>query len=209
MYDAGPTPPRSPYADEPRERGSSAGAWAAAALVLALGALVFAVLSHLRITELEDRVASLEEERGGLSDTTSAASPPPPTFVTTSPEAFGQPPDPDAARSDVVAAFSAVYDPNVGVETRLQLVDDVTGVAAAIRQAAAGPNGAVVATVTASVIDVQFLSPTRARVGYSLIVPGREPLSGRVGEARVAAGAWKVTRSTVCTDLLVVGGACG
>jgi len=119
------------------------------------------------------------------------------------------PPDAVQARADVIAAFAAVYDPSAGVESRIRLIDDSTGVAAAIRQAAAGPNGALVASATVNVNDVEFLSPTRAKVIYGLTIPGQPPILGREGEARVAAGAWKVTRATVCTDLEAIGGACG
>ena len=197
-----------------RERGSSAGAWAAAALVLALGALIFAVLAHIRVSDLEDRVAVLESDAalrpsattpsGALVDPLGTA--PPPTDAAV---AASAPADPSQARADIIAAFSSVYDPASGVEARLRLVDDTTGIAAALRQAIAGPNGAAVSSATVNVNDVQFLSATRARVIYGLTVAGQPAALGRSGEARVAAGAWKVTRSTICADLEAVGGACG
>lgn len=205
--------------DEPqRERGSTAGAWAAAAVVLALGALIFAVLAHVRITDLEDRVATLEAEassrstRAGLSDGFDE------TIGSTvgdlgapsgSADPAAAPLDAEQARVDVIAAFTAVYDPAAGIESRVRLIDDATGVAAAIRQAAAGPNGPVIASVAVDVNQVDFVSATRAHVIYGLTVPGQAPILGREGEARVVAGAWKVTRATVCADLEAVGGACG
>lgn len=89
------------------------------------------------------------------------------------------PPDPAQARADIVAAFAAVYDPNSGVDVRLRLIDDATGVAAAMRQAEAGPNAAALTSVTVNVNDVQYLSATRARAVYSLSVPGQPPVLGR------------------------------
>lgn len=198
-----------------RERGSSAGAWAAAALVLALGALVFAVLAHIRVSDLEDRVGVLETELSMRpSPTTPAGGLSEPVGSTAAPAAGAEttvtgPPDPERAKAEVTAAFASVYDPASGVESRLRLVDDTTGVAAAFRQVEAGPNGSVISTAVVNVNDVQFLSPTRAKVIYGLTVPGQAPILGRAGEARVAAGAWKVTRATVCGDLVAVGGSCG
>jgi len=202
MSSVGPEPPR--------ERGSSAGAWAAAALVLALGALIFAVLAHVRVSELEDRIGVLESENALRSPLTSLVDPldPVPTTPISSPEGGGEPPDPSTARADVIAAFSAVYDSRAAIDDRLRLVDDTTGVAAALRQAAAGPNAAVINSATVNVNDVTFSSPTRATVVYGLAVPGQPPILGRSGEARVDGGAWKVTRATVCADLTAVGAPC-
>ncbi|MEI2652731.1 MAG: hypothetical protein V9G12_11380 [Microthrixaceae bacterium] len=116
------------------------------------------------------------------------------------------PPDPAQAR-DIVAAFAAVYDPNSGVDARLRLIDDATGVAAAMRRAEAGPNAAALTSVTVNVNDVQYLSATRSSF-YSLSVPDQPPVVGREGQARVASGVWKVTRATVCADLDAIGSAC-
>ena len=77
-----------------------------------------------------------------------------------------------------------------------------------MRRAEAGPNAAALTSVTVNVNDVQYLSATRARVVYSLSVPGQPPVLGREGQARVASGAWKVTRATVCADLDAIGSAC-
>lgn len=204
-----------PEPEYEHERGSSAGAWAAAALVLALGALIFAVLAHIRASDLEGRVGTLESELAARPSPPSPdgalADPPVPTVAPTAvvPTTVVPPPDPAQARAEVIAAFASVYDPTSGVDARMRLVDDTTGVAAAIRQAEAGPNGAAISTATVNVNDVEFLSPTRAKVIYGLVVPGEAPILGRSGEARVAAGAWKVTRATVCADLEAIGGSCG
>jgi hypothetical protein len=195
-----------------RERGSSAGAWAAAALVLALVALVFAVLAHIRVSDLEDRVAVLESDNALRPSATLPSGvldePLGSTLPSGGESVAAAPPDPAQARADIVAAFAAVYDPNSGVDVRLRLIDDATGVAAAMRQAEAGPNAAALTSVTVNVNDVQYLSATRARVVYSLSVPGQPPVLGREGQARVASGAWKVTRATVCADLDAIGSAC-
>ena len=55
---------------------------------------------------------------------------------------------------------------------------------------------------------MSFTSATRARVDYTLSIDGSPP-SQLSGEARVVSGEWKVTRATVCRDLLVFGATCG
>lgn len=212
-----PTPPTYRPADgRAHERGSTTGAWAAAAVVLAVGALIFAVLAHLRISELEDRVGVLEaanaaraasDPTGGLVDPGPGATLPGP--APTDDVAGTQPADVAAAKESVIAAFGAVYSPTATVDERVRGVDDPTGVAAALRQAIAGPSGTAVTAVTVNVNDVRFTSASRATVIYGLTMPGQPPVLGRQGEARVAAGAWKVTRATVCSDLAAVGGDCG
>lgn len=192
-----------------RERGSSAGAWAAAALVLALGALAFAVIAHIRVTDLEGRVAVLESEiaagREPLAELPADELPAddPSTDLPAAPS------DEAAARAGVIAAFGSVYDPAAAIDDRVRMVDDPTGVGDALRQIAAGPNAVAVTSATVEVNDVNFTSPARAKVVYTVIAPGQAPISGREGEARVDGGTWKVTRATVCADLLAVGGNCG
>ncbi|MFN8053141.1 MAG: hypothetical protein U0Q22_16970 [Acidimicrobiales bacterium] len=202
------TPPDRP---PDRQRGSAAGAWAAAAVVLAVGALVFGVLAHIRITDLEDRVAALEADGDTRTGTTPAATGFRENIGSTTiatPAAIG-PADPVAARAAVVAAFGSVYDGTNGIEVRLRMIDDPTGVEQAIRSLQSGPNALAVNAATVNVNDVTFTSPTRASVIYGIAVSGQPAALGRTGEARVEAGAWKVTRATVCGDLAAAGGSCG
>jgi len=202
--------------DEPLpERGSTAGAWAAAAIVLAVGSLIFAVGAHLRETDLEQRVTELEvaaADRAALDASGSGARPP---AVTTATVPVGGattapvgPPDPDAARAQVISAFGTAYDPARAIEERVTLVDDATGVREALASVAQGPNAVVAASIAVNVNDVQFRSPTRARVIYTITVGAGPPAIGIEGEARVAAGTWKVTRATVCRDLAAVNAVC-
>lgn len=201
--------PELPHAGErPRSEGSAAGAWAAAAIVLAVGALAFGVTAHLRANDLQHRVTELESAaRDGSATTAPAVVPTSTTLlapVTTAPG----PVEAEAARSDVIAAFTAVYGGAGGMEGRLTRIDDRTGVQRAIEALTRGPNAAY-ATAAVNVNDVRFTSDTRATVIYGVSVGGQQTVVGREGEARVAGGSWKVTRATICADLAALGVPCG
>lgn len=195
-----------------RERNAAAGAWAAAAFVLAIGALGFGVTAHLRANELEAEVARLTatapqraaeggEDLGSGAEGSSGAD-----------GAGSTATDPDGSSDDarvaVVRAFTSVYDSTRSIEDRMSRVDDPTGVAEALETLEAGPNGQYVKQVVVSVNDVRFLSDTEAEVTYTITIPTMEPATGRSGKARLIEGTWKVARVTLCGDLVAAGGGC-
>ena len=108
-----------------------------------------------------------------------------------------QPSDPEAP-AKVIAAFAKVYGGTAGDLTRLEAIDDPRGVADATNAALAGPYGGIVQNARAEVAEITFDRPDHAWVAYSLT---GSPLGSRKGEAVLVDGRWKVTRSTVCTDL--------
>lgn len=205
----------------PGGRGdSTAGAWAAAAIVLALGALAFGVWAQLRVNDLESELDTaraldvLAEDAGTVSsdaasgdggavaeDTTTTTVDVPPTST--------QPADPDDARAEITEAFETVYDGGLPIVERLALLDDTSGVERAMRGAANGEFGDSLLTLTATVEDVTFASSARALVVYSTSALGIDPQPARRGEARISGGQWKVTRATVCSDLSALGSSCG
>ena len=198
--------------DDDRDRGVSAGAWAAAALVLALGGLGFGVAAHLRVTDLEQRLSAVEAAQGTRAASSAALGPNVSSTqlpaVSTTSAVTETPPDVASARASITSAFTAVYNGGLADEARLALIDDPTGVDAAIMAARAGANAAVASTIAAQVSDITFTSATRATVTYTVGVAGQPPSSPRQGSARLASGTWKVTRDTVCTDLAVIGAPC-
>ena len=199
--------------EEPRDRGVTAGAWAAASLVLALGGLGFGVAAHLRVTDLEERLSAVEAAQnsagrsGGSALGTGVSSTRVPAISTTT-VASEPPPDVAAAKASILTAFTTVYNGGLPNETRLALIDDPTGVDAALTAAITGTNAAVASTISAQVSDIVFSSATRATITYTVGVAGQPPSSPRQGAARLASGTWKVTRETVCTDLAVIGSPC-
>lgn len=190
-------------------------------MVLAVGALGFGVVGHLRADELEEQVADLRaatrEPRTAApaATTTSTTSSTTTTSTTTAPggagavAVTGDPLDPVVARRAIEVAFDAVYDGGAGSSVRIAAVDDPTGIEDALRVLYLGPSAEAARTSSATVSAVSFTSPTRAAVGYTVAVAGVPELAVRLGEARIAGGSWKVTRATVCADLAVLEAPCG
>jgi len=188
----------------------SAGAWAAAALVLGLGGLLFGVVAHLRTSNLEARVDQLEQATV-QSETPSDTSPDEaasPSTAMTATVVETQPDDVAAARKGVTDAYTAVYDGSKPQSARLVLIDDPTDVGAAMTFAAAGDVGQAYERTRARVDEVAFTSADEATVRYRVILDGAPTLDARIGEAVFVDDRWKVTRETVCADLEEVGAPC-
>jgi hypothetical protein len=184
---------------------ASTGAWAAAAVVLALGGLGFGVVAQVRTSDLEDRVDRLEITLAQKARTPASTT----TVVDNTPTTLGrQPESPDEARADVLHAFDVAYDGAKPIEERLSFVDDTSGVAAAITSTASGPFAEQAARSRVRVDDVTFTSAVEATVRYVVVSGGVAQLDDRVGAARNVGGTWKVTRDTICTDLVAAGANC-
>ena len=191
-----------------RERNAASGAWAAAAVVLAVGALLFGFTAHVRANDLEAQLVQLRSETAGARE--GSAVEPQALTIPTQPEPTEDGPSASegAARIGVTRAFSTVYDSSRPVEDRLALIDDPAGIGAALAAAEAGENGPLIRQVVVSVNDVRFATPGAAQVIYTLTVPNMEPISGRSGAAVFADGVWKVSRTTICGDLVDIGSGC-
>lgn len=119
-----------------------------------------------------------------------------------------QPADPKAARAEIAAAYSIVYDFSKPVAGRLAHIDDPRGVEEATRDVASGQFGSSALNSSARVLAVDFTSPDTARVAYELRVNGTPMFGTRRGAARLVDGTWKVSRATVCADLALADGRC-
>ena len=194
--------------------GSGAGAWAAAALVLGLGGLIFGLLAQMRVSSVEQRVDTLEAARAAApvsvpvsSTTTTRAESD--TTTTASPAPFSnEPDDPAAATEAVIAAFEIVYDGTRTPSARAARVEPPTDVELAIRAAEQGPSGPQFSSTTVTVHQVTFTSPTDASVQYEVFVGGTDSLGRSNGAAVRVGSSWKVSRSTVCVDLAEAGSDC-
>jgi hypothetical protein len=183
-------------------RESTTGAWAAAAVVLAVGALAFGVVAQVRATDLEDRVTQLEAlGRQPIA----AVAPGRSTTTTLRTVDAGN----IAAETAVRHAFGAVYDASTPASERLAAVDDPRGVEQAFRQAATGQFSGQATQASVNVSAVNFTSETGARVSYEILIGGQPRFTDRIGTAALVGGAWRVSRTTVCTDLQLVGATCG
>ena len=127
------------------------------------------------------------------------------------PEPGEQPADVESAQAAVLYAFGVAYEGTQPLAERLVVIDDPTGVEAAIQQVSVGSFSAAM-TGTKFVSDgLVFISPTEAVVKYHLVLPaglGPTELSGRLGKATLIDGVWKVSRATLCGDLSMGGGYC-
>ncbi|NLA35943.1 MAG: hypothetical protein GX868_09680 [Actinobacteria bacterium] len=197
-----------------RERNAAAGAWAAAAVVLAVGALLFGFTAHIRANDLEAQLVQLRTQTAtvagdpsgsGASGATSGGAAP---ATSATANAAGPTEAEGAARVAITRAFSTVYDSSRPVGDRLALIDDPAGIGDALAAAEAGENGALIRQVVISVNDVRFSTPAAAQVAYTLTVPNMAPITGRSGAAVFLDGVWKVSRTTICGDLVQIGSGC-
>jgi hypothetical protein len=193
-----------------RSEGSAA-AWAAAAVVLAVGALGFGVAAQVRLTHLEQRID--RQQATTRASATSRPLAPPTTFdgtpsTTTTTVVDAAPANDVVARSSVIHAYQTVYDGSAPTDTRLAFIDDPTGVSAAFQMAASGRLATQASAIKARIDSVTFDSAVEASVRYAILVNGIPQFDHRVGTARFDNGLWKVTRATVCGDLLEAGAPC-
>jgi len=178
-------------------RESTNGAWAAAAVVLAVGGLGFGVVAQIRVSNLEERVTQIQT----VGSLPAAAAP-----RTTIPplQANNQ-----AAETQVRHAFDAVYDPATAAAERLAAVDDPRGVDVAFKSVASGQSARNASQASLDITEVEFTSETAARVRYAILIGGLPRFVGRIGDASFVGGAWRVSRGTVCADLALIGAKCG
>lgn len=189
--------------------GDTAGAWAAAAVVLALGALAFGLYGQIRAADLEDRVTQLEAQRRAAPtfEVTTTLAPIARVGATTHAGDAGGAVD-DSTRAGIRQAFQSAYSAGTPADQRLSAIDDPEGVEAALKTALAGPFGQQASGISVVVSDITMVSETSAQVKYSILVAGQPQYADRVGAAVYFKGSWRVSRATFCTDLATVGARC-
>jgi hypothetical protein len=197
--------------------GSATGAWAAAAVVLAVGALAFAVNAHYRLNnmqramdEMQSRTVAVDTTVDRITTTTrfipgSALS----TAPTTAAPNPGRPDDTATAETAIRAAFATAFDASKPITERLGAIDDSRGVAAALQAAVSGQFKDQASNSRGSVATITFTSRASADVMYSVLIGGQVQGDPKLGSAREAGGTWKVTRSTVCSLLESISAPCG
>jgi hypothetical protein len=199
---------RAQWGEEGRAE-SSAGAWAAAAVVLALGALGFGVASQMQVQDLERRIHSLEQTSQIPTITREAAAEGPTTTATPPPTDDGSAAVlPGFDREEVETAFEIVYDGSRPIDQRIQYVDDPAGIVESFQTLSSGELAATASQLRAVIDQVTFTSTMTATVTYRITTEGSGGGDERIGSARLHDGVWKVTRSTVCADLEDGGAPC-
>ena len=119
-----------------------------------------------------------------------------------------QPPDPDAARAAVRAAYEQAWNHTSTRDQKLAAIHDPRGVESAMERAAAGYGTAVGSTLV-EVGEIVFTSPIQAQLHFRLTYEGAPSLGNRLGGAVLVDGRWLVLRSSYCEVLSLAGAACG
>ncbi|MGI9030564.1 MAG: hypothetical protein ACR2HP_11355 [Ilumatobacteraceae bacterium] len=135
--------------------------------------------------------------------------PAPPTTVpiTLPPPGDTGPADPAAAQGEIERVYDELVAGMADYATLARTMDDPSGID--LRVAAAGPSDrGQIDRTTVEITDLVFFSPTEASFIYtSTVLPAEEPRA--YGQARLVEGTWRITRSTVCQNLLAAGVECG
>lgn len=132
--------------------------------------------------------------------------PPTPATVVLPPPGV-QPDDVPAARTGVTQAYWTVYDGSRPAVDRVALIDDPSGIIVSYAEAPRAMNDATLTDLRSDVRAITFDAPDHAWVDYGLAF-GVVGLDSQIGEAVLVDGTWKVTRATVCRDLLLVNVTC-
>ena len=137
---------------------------------------------------------------------TSKCVPPPPAL----PAAGEQPVDAGAAKADIEQTFATAYDGGLANDNpaKAEAVEDSASLAAAITAIRNGTFAEQVRNAGAKVTEVVFTSPTEASVRYDITMKGASTYPGRIGQAKLLDGRWKVARATVCADIEFAGAKC-
>jgi hypothetical protein len=170
-----------------------------AAVVLAVGAVAFLVGAFI--------VNPRETVRVEVP-ATGVVSPPGPAPL---PKPDGPPPaNKDRAREEVVEAFTVAYAGSGTGEERLSRIDDSEGLEELRRQVLVQFPQTPLDELTVRVEEVRFLNRRAAAVRYAIVLPGYSipEFPNRTGRAVLVGDTWKVTRETLCTDLLLGGVTC-
>jgi hypothetical protein len=144
----------------------------------------------------EDLIAVAASARQGDDAVAAGLSPP-----------FGPPPTDEAgARAAVTTAATAWSEAVSAGGARFDLVDDPHALDVALSEARRNfPRELTESTLQVS--EVQFLDATHAQFTYNLMVPGRT-FADRIGQAVLIDGTWKLTRESICNDLLLASVTC-
>jgi hypothetical protein len=133
-----------------------------------------------------------------------ACEPPPPAL----PVPGEQPADAAAAEAAVREVFDAVFGSTIPFEEKpAGLLDDDTGVAAAIEVAKNGDYADAVATAQYTIEDFVFTNPTEAWFRYA-IATDTSYFGQRYGTAHLIDGSWRISRAVICQDLALAGAPC-
>jgi len=133
---------------------------------------------------------------GACSSSTSTSSAP----KTASPQASSSS---SSAQSVIVANWTAFFNPKTPAAKRISLLQDGQEFAAVITSQA---GSSLASAASAKVTKVTLVSPTQAKVTYSILENGSPVLSNQTGIAVYQNGTWKVGVASFCALLAMENG---
>ena len=134
---------------------------------------------------------------GGNSSSSGASSTPSSAPSSSAP---ASPVSASGAAATIKANWEAFFSPKTPVAKRVSLLQDGQTFSTVIRsQAGSG----LASSASAKVTKVTVVSPSQAKVTYSILLGGQPVLSGRTGVAVKQGGTWKVGVASFCGLLTV------
>jgi hypothetical protein len=132
----------------------------------------------------------------GASSSPSSA----PSSSASAPATSASPVSSSGATAAITANWEAFFSPKTPVAKRVSLLQDGQTFESVIKsQAGSG----LAASATSKVTKVTVVSPTQAKVTYSILLGGQPALSNQAGVAVKQGGTWKVGVASFCGLLTV------
>lgn len=124
------------------------------------------------------------------------------------PSPGAQPANPDGAAAQIRGRHALLVDQSVPADQKpVDLLDDYTGVQAAIDGLATSQFRDAAASAKYTIDDLVFTQPDEAWFRYT-ITTSTSTFSDRIGHATFSSGAWHITRATICQDLALAQSPC-
>ena len=108
-----------------------------------------------------------------------------------------------SATAEITANWQAFFNAKTPTAQRVKLLENGQVFAAIIKAQSGSP---LASTATAKVIRVSVVSPTQAKVTYSILAGGQPALTNQAGVAVLQGGVWKVGDASFCGLLALENG---
>ena len=139
----------------------------------------------------------------GNSSSSGASSSPSSAPSSSAPASSASPASSSGAASTIATNWATFFNAKTPVAKRVSLLQDGQTFQSIIKsQAGSG----LAASATAKVTKVTMVSPTQAKVTYSILIGGQPALANQAGVAVLQDGTWKVGLASFCGLLAVENG---
>lgn len=139
----------------------------------------------------------------GNSSSSGASSSPSSAPSSSAPASSASPAGSSGAASTIAANWATFFNAKTPVAKRVSLLQDGQTFQSIIKsQAGSG----LAASATAKVTKVTMVSPTQAKVTYSILIGGQSALANQAGVAVLQDGTWKVGLASFCGLLALENG---